>query len=714
METPTPVEFNYDNVGNRISMQDELGTLTYHYDQLSRMTAETRSFTEITSRSFQISYTYTLSGQLKTITDPFNAVVSYNYNKNAALTGVNGTGYDMSSPFFSNIQYRAWGAIKKANYGYGGELNLTYDTRLRPIQYAVTGTAYGSSYTRGSAYTYYADGQLKSAAALGGNSPFDKSYKYDQVGRFKEALSEPEARGEPVPPNTNPNRPYKQSYIYDVWDNRAGGEQRFWRRDLSDQVQNTYVNNRIARGVWANQQTSYDADGREMTMPFDAAGRNTKLISDVLVGGYPSNLPAEPLFEITQVFDGTGAIGKRREIKRKEETVNGQMSVETSDGTIYYVRSSVLGGKPIVELNQQGNKIEGLIYAAGALLAKERKICQGCTQNGLWLEANPLTGSRYEVDGNGGAYQEERDPMGTNTGLEDPWLYEDEPDYFDVARFNQELFLEAEAGMNPFDPRHPCELNGTPYSCERLERDAENGNVAADIYRGGRLIGRNALVSGITSGGTAIISTAGAEWYNWERLKDGNGDLIWQPVPTAAPGNDYFTDVAVNSAQQTCPWCLPTVPNVKERHTENPRIKYFRTPQEMSCDNRLARIFGDDDAVMATDVEPPVLNEFGGREPQRLRTDSAGERPSQGITHLFANLDGTGVNKGNAFTPPGYVDTNASPYFKDHPGRESGKELQNYRWFYYAAGSLTIIWLLWCSYCQFHAHRTNKSCWDAG
>jgi YD repeat-containing protein len=45
IQTAPTVSFSYDAVGNRTQMTDGLGTQTYAYDQLSRLTSETRSFT---------------------------------------------------------------------------------------------------------------------------------------------------------------------------------------------------------------------------------------------------------------------------------------------------------------------------------------------------------------------------------------------------------------------------------------------------------------------------------------------------------------------------------------------------------------------------------------------------------------------------------------------------------------------------------------------
>jgi YD repeat-containing protein len=49
IDAPAPVAFGYDAVGNRISMSDGTGNIGYNYNQLSRMTSESRYFTELGS-----------------------------------------------------------------------------------------------------------------------------------------------------------------------------------------------------------------------------------------------------------------------------------------------------------------------------------------------------------------------------------------------------------------------------------------------------------------------------------------------------------------------------------------------------------------------------------------------------------------------------------------------------------------------------------------
>ena len=64
------VSFTYDAASNRTSMTDGSGTITYGFDQLSRLTSESRTFTGPTDStgltgSFAIGYGYNLANDLQ-------------------------------------------------------------------------------------------------------------------------------------------------------------------------------------------------------------------------------------------------------------------------------------------------------------------------------------------------------------------------------------------------------------------------------------------------------------------------------------------------------------------------------------------------------------------------------------------------------------------------------------------------------------------------
>lgn len=65
----TSMAFGYDAAGNRISMSAGSGAVNYHYDQLSRMDWEERSFAGLPNAGvFRLSYEYNLAGILKKVT----------------------------------------------------------------------------------------------------------------------------------------------------------------------------------------------------------------------------------------------------------------------------------------------------------------------------------------------------------------------------------------------------------------------------------------------------------------------------------------------------------------------------------------------------------------------------------------------------------------------------------------------------------------------
>jgi YD repeat-containing protein len=104
------VSFTYDSAGNRRTMTDGLGSVTYTYDNLSQLTSETRSFTGL--NSYAINYSYNLVGELSSITNPPGTLVNYGYDKVGRLIGATGSAGGNPSTYAGSITYRAFGALK--------------------------------------------------------------------------------------------------------------------------------------------------------------------------------------------------------------------------------------------------------------------------------------------------------------------------------------------------------------------------------------------------------------------------------------------------------------------------------------------------------------------------------------------------------------------------------------------------------------------------
>lgn len=326
---PSSISYQYDGAGNRTSMTDGAGSTNYQYNSLSQMTSETRTFTGL-SGNYTLSYDYTVSGRLKSLTDHTTQRVNYGYDATGRVNSLTGTNYS-SSQFINNYSYRAWGGVKQILYGNGRSQIISYNQRLQPTHLEIP-AGQGFSIAMSFDYQYYNDGRLK-FSANNRDHRFDRSYEYDHVGRLKKALSGAEARGEPA----TTNRPYKETATFDEFGHLKTRSTFHWSRTFAFGSLDTYVNNR--RVGW-----SYDADGNWLSgngrqHTYDAAGRNTT--TSWTSGG-----------SFNQFYDGDG-----QRVKTTESNV-----------VTYYLRSSVLGGLVIEELDNGGVKQKGFIYEGGKLI----------------------------------------------------------------------------------------------------------------------------------------------------------------------------------------------------------------------------------------------------------------------------------------------------------------------------------------------------------
>lgn len=113
-------------------MTDGLGSKSYHYDDLSQLTTETRNFAV---GSFPINYSYNLAGQLSALTDPFGQSFTYVRNVQGQLKSLSGSPYAGTTNYISDIKYRAWGAPKVVTFPGGGTATTTYTSRMQPSTY---------------------------------------------------------------------------------------------------------------------------------------------------------------------------------------------------------------------------------------------------------------------------------------------------------------------------------------------------------------------------------------------------------------------------------------------------------------------------------------------------------------------------------------------------------------------------------------------------
>src|SRR5215216_3440578 len=450
------VSYNYAAVGNRTSMTDAAGTTTYTYNQLSQLTSEARTFNGV-SGSYALNYAYNLAGQLSSLSIPFSSQqVGYNYDAVGRLSGMTASGFTASyydwqtqqnysqsvTSFLSNILYRAWGAKKSMTYGNTVTDSISYNSRLQAATYSISNVKYmpqpPTTYTSMSwTYDYSSDGRLRFVSHPVENR-WDRFYAYDHAARLKEADTNRIARGQSWD-FWNPD-PYQQTIAYDNFGHITSRTGRLYRGFPSDTA--SYTKNR--RSDW-----SYDAAGnvtndQSYTHIFDALGKNVHTISQSIAGNGTPQFPSQPVIEITQTYDGQGVPGKR--VQRTRMNVYDEFDPEhpliqvlEDIQTSYYLRSTPLGNRTIVELIPDGTggatKKLVNIYAGDLKVARE------------WFGAVefehhiPSTGSWIVTSGhsnNRAAWRQERDPSGAELPMSDP--YESEYSYPSM-KFQQPLFI---------------------------------------------------------------------------------------------------------------------------------------------------------------------------------------------------------------------------------------------------------------------------------
>ena len=488
---PGEITYAYDAASNRTSMTDGTGATSYNYDSLSRMSSESRTFIGGPSGTYGLSYSYNLANALTVLSIPFRSKeIGYNYDNAGRLSGVTGSGFTATyvvwpnvytqsiTSLVSNIVYRAWGGRKSMTYGNTTSEQTTYNSRLQPTAYTLNNMNYQNinsccphpTYsTMTWTFDYYNDGRVKTAWDST-NDWFDRAYKYDHVGRLKEASTYRRARG--LSPFAQNPDPYFQNITYDAF-NHMSRSGLLYTGEPSDV--GTWVSNRRTGPGW-----QYDADGNttvdpNFTQTFDAVGKPSHSVSFARVGD-GDNYPYQPATDIAQTYDGAGAPAKRIQITRQADSGNGPPQEDIQ--TTYYVRSTVLGAA-VVELNDPMASIVN-VYAGGQRIARDE------SENINFEHTNPVTGSRVTSAGYSTyrwTLRQERDSFGAEIPTSNP--YPAAQSYSDY-NFGKQLYLE---GGDPFDYSTGREIDGIPVSETEFQRRVGNGSAVGDVFRGGRYVG---------------------------------------------------------------------------------------------------------------------------------------------------------------------------------------------------------------------------------
>jgi len=489
---PAPLSYSYDGVGNRSGMTDGAGTMSYHYDALSRMDWEERTFTGLFG-AYRLSYSYNLAGSMTGLSEPgqFGMTINYAYDSANQLISVSGSGPGSMPQYMSGIQYRAFGATKTINYGSGATLNVSYNPRMQASYYALSPVytyTYPSGYrTMGTENQYHPDGRIRYARDLE-NGTFDRAYFYDQASRLEKVYTGREARG--FPPSGYADCPFQQTYSYDVWNN-MGRTGHHWARPRSD---NPSYDNNGRRADW-----TYDASGNVLIRDggwkihsYNAAGQQHRYDESGLEPTSTGYLYFQNIIDLT--YNGDGEAGKRVETRYTETEEGSQNDVTT----IYYVRSTVLGGAVIVGVDQFGGKSEGHVYAGGQKITDPSGLHNVNPVTGAWVSTayslGVILGTRTELD-----------PLGADVGVWDP--YTTSTTYADIMGL-QSLYEER---GNPFDLAGGCALDGVAIPCNEAMQRLQSG-VAE------QLIPVNYYVTATRNGQTVFSGFAGSGYARPEDM----------------------------------------------------------------------------------------------------------------------------------------------------------------------------------------------------
>ena len=228
-------------------------------------------------------------------------------------------------------------------------------------------------------------------------------------------------------------------------------------------------------------------------------------------------------------FDGDGA--------RLKQTENGV--------TTYYVRSTVFGGEVIDDLNAQGQKQTGYVYARGSLLAKQNTYLNVA----IYQHVEPSQGAQWEsynlADGSVPWGETQLDPLGNDVGTEDPYL--DSGGGGD-GEFNKSYPLFGDASDLPFG----CTVDGIPWPCTMAFKyaalnpkgvqvsisgrylDTLGGFVGGGILRqvpgnASRLLGSSSSHNSETGEWTATVTVApdeSGDTFEWEATETELASLV--------------------------------------------------------------------------------------------------------------------------------------------------------------------------------------------
>jgi hypothetical protein len=457
--------------------QNYLDWVQYDYDTLSRLNWEERRFNELNA-AYKISYEYNLAGQVKKITDPTDATgntyISYSFNKAGEMTAATGTPSFLGiTQYLSNLQYRAWGAVKDMSFGNGYQASTTYTTRMQAYEFnfrqqGADPSLPGALKTR---YDYFNDGFVKNAYGLS-DRKLDRAFTYDHKGRLMTVRSGSEAGLGGSEPTQ-----FKRDYDYDAFDHMKYQNGYDWNKYngnysatyTNDKVSNATTWTNIGSGITENFTNQHDNSGN-ITSELRQRYQGSQLVDQGqrqflydVVGRFTGEAPSNPIS--TVFYDGDGQ--------------------RVKDGSVYFVTSSILRGQIIARLNSSGQKETVYIYANGRLLAHQSWV-SGQPSAINWYVRDPHNTSERKVTttGSGSSLGEfySVDPLGaqiyaaTSAQMNQYWQGQFSP----PSGYQPPIGLYSKPSdystlQNALTHGRTCTLDGRQENCDKVLRGINNG-----------------------------------------------------------------------------------------------------------------------------------------------------------------------------------------------------------------------------------------------
>jgi RHS repeat-associated protein len=357
----------------------------YHYDDYYHERTGRVTFAEhITDQDHTLdrSYEYDLVGRL---------AISHS-GAEARAHVLNGQWGTTDGPYSQGYDYDQWGNVSH-KYGWGGEVQGGGAGQSSDIYYSYTGNrrdgsgydAAGNVRNDGSqTFVYDATGQQTTASGVSGSAPTftddplnppnapKTDIKLVHLTELRTAVNQLRARAA-LAAATWTMDPSPQQYVTPVHHNHI--------QQLRTKLEEALTALHLAIGSYAHSDPSagdtiYAADFQELRDKIKDAWT-------ALAAG-----------AVTQGYDGNGL-----RVKKTEYGANS-----------WYLRSSVLGGQVIAELDASGTWQRGYVYAGGTLLAVQQ------SSSVYWMHEDPVTKSKRTTNVNGTIVSTvELDPWGADT-----------------------------------------------------------------------------------------------------------------------------------------------------------------------------------------------------------------------------------------------------------------------------------------------------------